>query len=73
MIETETRPPRRFEVVRTALTGTVMTVTALGPAMAPSFTRAPFTDAEYQGGSMPEDGAILPGPLERYREPSGAF
>jgi hypothetical protein len=63
-------PARRFEVVRTALAGTVLTVTALGPALAPSVTRSPFTDAEYQSGTMPEDGAVIPGPLERYRAPS---
>ena len=65
-------PARRFEVVRTALSGTVLSVTALGPALAPSFTRSPFTDAEYESGSIPEDGAVLPGPLERYRGPDGA-
>jgi hypothetical protein len=65
-------PARRFEVVRTALSGTVLSVTPLGPAMAPGFTRSPFTDTEYQGGSMPEDGAVLPDPLQRYREPLGA-
>jgi hypothetical protein len=61
-------PARRFEVVRTALAGTVLSVTSLGPALAPGFTRSPFTDAEFRSANLPEDGAILPGPLATWRE-----
>lgn len=59
-------PARRVEVVRTAVTATVLRVIALGPPLPPSATRPPFDETEFGTDRIPEDGALLPGPLAQY-------
>ena len=61
-------PARRLEIVRTAVTGTVLRVTALGPHLPPTGTRRPFQTADFENDRVPEDGTILSGPLSQYRD-----
>jgi membrane protein implicated in regulation of membrane protease activity len=59
-VEEEGRfPSAVVSVVRAPATRIVFDVTCEGAPIQPSSRRPPFTDAEYEGGRVPEDGAVL--------------
>lgn len=47
-----------FEVVRVVPDGWVLHIVPLGPPLAPSWTRGPFSERECRSGAVPADGAI---------------
>lgn len=57
--ETDQFPNTTFTIVRTPRTRMVLEFDCRGDYFPPVETRAPFTDAEYQQGSVPSDGDIL--------------
>jgi len=51
-------PWESFEIVQVASGSWVLRVIPLGPPLTPSWTRAPFSDAEHSSGAIPADGTI---------------
>jgi hypothetical protein len=51
-------PWTSFEIVQTPVRRDVLRVVPRGPRLAPSRTRGPFSDREYQSGTVPDDGSI---------------
>jgi membrane protein implicated in regulation of membrane protease activity len=58
-------------VVRAPTTRIVFSVTCEGAPIQPSSRRPPFTDDEYEGGRVPEDGAVLDVDFETLRASGG--
>jgi hypothetical protein len=64
-------PWATFEVVRVPIGGWVLRMVRHGPTLAPSHTRAPFSDAEYVSAAVPADGTITLRDFEALKAPGG--
>jgi len=51
-------PWSSFELVQAPVAGYTVRIAPHGPSVRPSRQRAPFTDAEYKSGVVPDDGSI---------------
>jgi hypothetical protein len=60
-------PASSVTIVRAAASGVVLSMRAEGHYLAPSAVRPPFTEADYEGGLVPEDGSILDLDFEQLR------
>lgn len=59
-------PNRELLITRLPGSGEVFGLECLGEYFPPSAELPPFSKETYESDSVPEDGAILPGPLSRY-------
>lgn len=61
-------PCTALRLVRLPHSHEIIEIECQGTPLAASAVRSHFTDSDHQAGRVPEDGAILEGPLSRYRD-----
>ena len=62
-------PNRIIHITRLPHAGDTFALECRGAYLAPSYRRDMFSDEEYKAQTVPEDGQILPGPIDRYKGP----